>query len=64
MKRTTEHTIVKRAEDKRDGMTLGDLATFCEQAAAAGVDPDTFIKVTVGFRQQLQAVEISTGDVS
>ncbi|MBT8163058.1 MULTISPECIES: hypothetical protein [Arthrobacter] len=48
-----EHT----AEDKKAGMTLGDLWTFAQDALNHNIDPRTPIKVTTGFRQQIQKLE-------
>jgi hypothetical protein len=48
-----EHT----AEDKRAGMTLGALWVFAQEALAHGIDPRTPVKVTTGWRMQIQKLE-------
>jgi len=41
---TTRRTITATADD-RDGMTLDELAGFLRRAMAAGLDPDTPVRV-------------------
>ena len=48
-----EHT----AEDKKTGMTLGALWVFAQEALNHGIDPREPIKVTTGWRMQIQKLE-------
>jgi hypothetical protein len=46
------------ARDKKQGMTLEELASFVQQALRMDVPGDTPVKVTNGFRQQIQKLEV------
>ena len=50
-------TLVRNTEDKKTGMTVGDLWAYAQDALALGIDPRTPIKVTTGFRMQIQKLE-------
>jgi len=39
-------TLVRKAEDKKTGMTVGDLWAFSQDALNLGIDPREPIKVT------------------
>ena len=45
--------ITAQADDRRAGMTLGELEAFVADALAADLAPSTRIEVTTGFRQQI-----------
>ncbi|UKA59175.1 hypothetical protein [Arthrobacter sp. FW306-2-2C-D06B] len=49
--------IERVAEDKKAGMTLGDVFAFAQDALNHNIDPRTPVKVTAGFRQQIQKLE-------
>lgn len=45
------------AADKKNGMTLGELYAFCQEALhTANADPHTLVRVTTGFRSQVQSI--------
>lgn len=46
----------RRAEDPKSGMTLGELYAFTQAALARDVDPRNPIRVTVGWRAQIQVI--------
>lgn len=48
-----EHT----AEDKKAGMTLGELWVFAQEALNQGIDAHEPVKVTTGWRLQIQKLE-------
>jgi hypothetical protein len=50
-------TIGRVAEDKKTGMTLGDVWAFAQNALEHNIDPRTPVKVAVGFRSQIQRIE-------
>lgn len=45
------------AEDKKEGMTLEELAAFVQDCLRIDIDPRTRIKAQIGFGSQLQRVE-------
>lgn len=51
--------VVGKDATTKDGLTLGDLIQFVQEAQQAGVDPRAGVKVRIGFRSQIQ--QISTG---
>lgn len=50
-------TLVRNAEDKKTGMTVGDLWAFSQDALNLGIDPREPIKVTTGWRLQIIKLE-------
>lgn len=56
---TAENTIrlERTAQDKKTGMTVGDLWAFSQDALNLGIDPREPIKVTTGWRQQIIKLE-------
>jgi hypothetical protein len=50
-------TLVRNADDKKVGMTVGDLWAFAQDALNLGIDPREPIKVTTGWRQQIWKLE-------
>lgn len=50
-------TLVRNAEDKKIGMTVADLWVFAQEALNHGIDPREPIKVTTGWRMQIQKLE-------
>lgn len=49
--------IERVAEEKKAGMTLGDVFAFAQDALNHNIDPRTPVKVVTGFRQQIQKLE-------
>ena len=49
--------IEHAADDKKTGMTVGDVSAFAQNALNHNIDPRTPVKVTTGFRQQIQKLE-------
>lgn len=49
-------TFMKKAEDKKAGMTLLELQDFVNEAIRANADPLKPVKVTTGFRLQIQTL--------
>lgn len=49
-------TFTKKAEDKKAGMTLLELQEFVNEAIQANVDPLKPVKITIGFRSQIQSI--------
>ncbi len=47
-------TITAQADDRRTGMTLGELEAFIAEARSADLGPDTRIIVTTGWNQQIR----------
>lgn len=52
-------TITATADDMKTGATLTDVARFVEEASRAGIDPDTPVRITAGFRGQLRQIEVA-----
>lgn len=48
--------IGRRAEDPKAGMTLGELYAFAQSALTHDADPRSTIRVTVGWRAQIQVI--------
>lgn len=46
----------KTADDKKTGLTLGDLRQFIAEAERADIDPGTLVRATAGMRGQLISV--------
>lgn len=46
----------RRAEDPKAGMTLGELYAFAQSALEHNIDPRSTIRVTVGWRAQIQVI--------
>jgi hypothetical protein len=55
---TTRRTVTATAED-RAGMTLDELASFLRQAMAAGLDPQTPVRVEANRKGALAAVSVA-----
>lgn len=54
-------TSVKReATNKKEGMTLDELASFVQQAMKLDIPGDSTVKVVNGFRQQIQTLEVGS----
>ncbi|MGM7776117.1 hypothetical protein ACSVHC_08875 [Arthrobacter sp. KNU-44] len=49
--------IEHAADDKKIGMTVGDVFAFAQNALNHNIDPRTPVKVTTGFRMQIQKLE-------
>ncbi|MEV8149937.1 hypothetical protein AB0O52_17550 [Arthrobacter sp. NPDC080073] len=49
--------IEHAADDKKTGMTVGDVFAFAQNALNHDIDPRTPVKVTTGFRMQIQKLE-------
>ncbi|WP_311209372.1 MULTISPECIES: hypothetical protein [unclassified Aeromicrobium] len=47
-------------EDKKRGMTLGEVAHWVERAQEAGIAPDTPVGVVTGWRGQIHKLEASS----
>lgn len=60
---TTTRTITATGLD-REGMTLDELAGFLRRAMAAGIDPDTRVRVTTTRRGGVTAVSVAGSAVS
>lgn len=56
---TADHFTTYRTDDKTNGLTLGDLHQFLQEALP-NEDPRRPVKVRIGFRGQIRA--ITTGD--
>jgi hypothetical protein len=54
---TTRRTITATAEH-RDGMTLDELAGFLRRAMAAGLHPDTPVRVSANRKGAVTAVQV------
>jgi hypothetical protein len=54
---TTRRTITATAEH-RHGMTLDELASFLRQAMAAGLDPDTPVRVQSNRKGAVASVSV------
>lgn len=53
--------IGRRAEEPKAGMTLGELYAFAQSALERDIDPRTTIRVTVGWRAQIQVISTRAG---
>lgn len=53
---TDQINIGRRAEDPKAGMTLGELYAFAQSALAHDIDPRSTIRITAGWRQQIQVI--------
>lgn len=49
--------LVREADDKKTGMTVGDIWAFTQDALNLNIDPRAPIKVTTGWRQQIWRLE-------
>ncbi|WP_028265921.1 hypothetical protein [Arthrobacter sp. MA-N2] len=49
--------IEHAADDKKAGMTVGDVFAFAQNALNHDIDPRTPVRVTTGFRMQIQKLE-------
>ena len=54
MRKEVNRPVVHVAEDKRAGMTFGEMLDFVEDAKRAGVPQDQRIKMVATFRQTIQ----------
>ena len=54
---TTRRTITATSGD-RDGMTLDELGTFLRRAMAAGLDPDTPVRVRANRKGAIASVSV------
>lgn len=48
--------VQRKADNPKAGMTVGELYAFAQAALAYDVDPRTPVKITVGWRQQIQTI--------
>lgn len=48
--------VQRKADDPKAGMTLGELYAFAQTALAYDIDPRTPVKITAGWRQQIQII--------
>lgn len=55
---TTHRTITATADDDRDGMTLDELAGFLRRAMAAGIDPDTPVRVRAARKGAVTSISV------
>lgn len=51
-------TVTRLADDPRNGMTLGELNQFLQEAFASGIDPRAKVLARVGYSYNLKAVEV------
>lgn len=49
--------VASKAEDPGTGMTLIELERFVSEAASAGAPANTRLRVTLGWRGQIRAIE-------
>jgi hypothetical protein len=54
----TRSTVTATAEDREGGMTLDELAGFLRRAMAAGLDPDTPVRVRANRRGAITSVSV------
>lgn len=52
-------TIAHRAPDKKAGMTFADLRLFVQDCMHADIPDDTKVEAYVGFRAQIQRIEVT-----
>ncbi|UUG70046.1 hypothetical protein SEA_ZUCKER_87 [Arthrobacter phage Zucker] len=48
--------VQRKAEDPKAGMTVGELYAFAQAALAYDIDPRTPVRITAGWRQQIQVI--------
>jgi len=48
--------VQRKAEDPKTGMTVGELYAFAQAALAYDIDPRTPVRITAGWRQQIQII--------
>jgi len=48
--------VQRKADDPKAGMTVGELYAFAQTALAYDIDPRTPVKITTGWRQQIQII--------
>lgn len=53
---TNQVNVQRKAEDPKAGMTVGELYAFAQAALSHDIDPRTPVKITAGWRQQIQAI--------
>lgn len=53
--------VGRRAEDPKAGMTLGELYAFAQSALEHDIDPRTPIRITAGWRSQIQVISTRAG---
>lgn len=53
---TASLTFTRKALDKKAGMTLLELQDFVNEAIRANADPFKPVKITIGFRSQIQTI--------
>lgn len=51
--------IARVADDKKAGMSLGDVRAFLAEVDRAGIPDTALVGATVGFKQQLQKLKVS-----
>lgn len=58
-------TLVKQPlpENRKAGMTLGEVRAFVAEADRAGITDTTIVWAGVGWRGQLQQVQVDSGKV-
>lgn len=62
MRTVHERKITNLAPDKKVGMTLGDVVLFVQDCLRADVPPDTRVEARVGFRAQIQRLDVTVKD--
>ena len=48
--------FTRRADNPKTGLTIGELYAFIQETEALNLDPRTPIKVSIGWRQQVQTI--------
>lgn len=51
-----ETTTARDADDRKAGMTLGELYAFTQEAIGQGIDPRTPVTAVMGWRQQIRTI--------
>lgn len=53
--------VQRKADNPKAGMTVGELYAFAQAALAHDIDPRTPVKITTGWRQQIQTITTRRG---
>lgn len=54
-------SIVGVAADQKHGMTLGELAAFCQAAYKADTPPETIVECTATWRNSIKRLKVPQG---
>ena len=52
----TTKSVTLHAADPKAGVTLGELAQFCQEAMRLDLPPDTPVRVVMGWGAQIQRI--------